>query len=275
MQQFFGHPESPLFGVHHAPRGLRDGGGRAVVICPPIGQEYNRTHWCLRLLANQIARNGVHVLRLDYHATGDSAGRIEEVDSLEIWEQNISQAIEHMKQLTGVSSVMLIGQRIGGLLAARVAQQRPDVNSCVLWEPVLNGADYLNQLRSVHAEMLDLWVCKMQTQDDETHEEILGSLFARSLIKQLESTHLDVGQIPQPQLIVEQLQDDRELIHPEPSLQKIIHNERESSWSDLRELESAYLRPEVTRQIVKLVKEMFQRLDRFGALTEPELEAIG
>lgn len=267
MQQYFGHPESPLFGVYHAPRGKHAGGDRAVLICPPIGQEYIRTHWCLRLVANQVARGGAHVMRLDYHGMGDSSGRVEQIDSLNVWQNNIDQAIDQLKQISGAETVMVLGLRFGGTLAGLTAQRRPDVNSVVLWEPILNGQTYLDQLRAMHARMLDLWVCKMTTQNDQDAEEILGSRYTRNLLNEIESLKLVLGDIPQPQLVVntEENADDMG-VHPEPSLQKIIVDDRRASWDDLRELESAYLRPEISRQIVKLVRQMFDRLEQLDAL---------
>ena len=163
---------------------------------------------------------------------------------------------------------MLLGQRFGGTLAAEVAKRRPDVNSVVLWEPVIDGRIYLNQLRAMHAEMLDLWVCKMSTQNDEVAEEILGARFSRSLLNEIEALELCVGDIPQPQLAIKIREGTlNSTAHPDPSLQKIIVDDRQPSWTDLRELESAYLRPEVSRRIVKLVGQMFDRLDQFNALT--------
>jgi len=267
MQQYFGNPESPLFGVYHAPRGKHAGGERAVLICPPIGQEYIRTHWCLRLIANQVARGGAHVLRLDYHGMGDSAGRIEQIDSIRVWQNNIDESIEYLKQITGAETVMLLGQRFGGTLAGMAAQRRTDVNSVVLWEPVIKGQGYLDQLRAMHAEMLDLWVCKMTTQDDNQAEEILGSRFSRALLNQIEALELRVSKIPQPQLIVKEVNSVVNLEnHPEPSLQKIINDDGQVSWDDLRELEAACLRPEISRRIVKMVRQMFDRLEQFDAL---------
>ena len=272
MQQYFGHPESPLFGVYHAPRGKRAKDDCAVLICPPIGQEYIRTHWCLRLIASQVARAGAHVLRLDYHGMGDSSGRIEQIDSVDTWQSNIDEAIEHLKRTCGAETVMLLGQRFGGTLAAEVAKRRPDVNSVVLWEPVIDGRIYLNQLRAVHAEMLDLRVCKMNTPNDDVAEEILGYLFSRALLNEIEALELCVGDIPQPQLVIKVREGVLNVTeHPEPSLQKVIVDDRQTSWNDLRELESAYLRPEVSRQIVKLIGHMFERLKEFNALKfEPQ-----
>lgn len=268
-QRFFGHPESPLFGVYHQPRGSRvRSANRAALICPPIGQEYNRTHWTLRLLANQVARKGIHVLRMDYHGIGDSAQSVEQIDSLEAWRRNIEQAIDHLKAATGAETVMLIGQRIGASLATQVATRRPDVNGIVAWEPIVNGLQYINSLRKMHATMLDFWVCKMSTPNDE-FEEILGSRYQRTLVDEIEQFELDLASVIQPQLIADLASQAKNYVHPEPGTQFIIEDGRPSSWCELNELESAYLRPEAMRQIVKKVDEMFDRLERFNALSMP------
>lgn len=273
-QRFFGHPESPLFGVYHKPRKSKvRTAPRAAVICPPVGQEYNRTHWALRLLANQLSRKNIHVLRFDYHGIGDSSQKLDQVDRLEIWQQNIVQAVDHLKQESHAETVMLIGQRMGGSLAAMVAEERADVNSLVLWEPVVAGRMYLDHLRAMHAQMLDLWVCKMSTENNESHEEILGSRYCRQLLNAIEGFRLDVNDIIQPQLIVDQPGRREKYTHSEPSLLKFVPSLRSSSWYQLNELETAYLRPEITREIVKLVDEMFQRLDHFDALRITPLHA--
>lgn len=265
QQQFFGHPESPLFGVYHPPRG-GDEISRAVVICPPVGQEFIRTHWTLRMMATQLARKGIHAFRFDYHGVGDSAGRAEQVESLEAWERNVGQAIEQLRRLSGVKNVMLVGLRLGGLLAAKVATNRTDVNSVVLWEPVINGRQYLEGLRKMHAQMLDLWVCKMETPDDDSVEELLGSRYQRSLQNEIENEAFDVGQIPQPHLILTSPLETESYAHPEPSLQKVVTTDRDGAWNDLRELETALLRPKTTNKIVSTANEMFRRLDKFGVL---------
>ena len=239
---------------------------RAVVVCPPIGQEYIRTHWGLRLLANQLSRAGVHVLRFDYHGIGDSDNTIEQVDSLDIWRRNVDQAIEHLKQTSSAETVMLLGQRFGGTLAAQIANDRADVNSVVLWEPIIDGSVYLESLRMMHATMVDLWVCKMQTPDDEYGEEILGSFYRRTLLEEMVSIRMGTRELFRPQLIIDVESATKQYSHVEPSLQKVIVEENEGSWSDLRVLETARLRPKTTRTIVKTVKDMFARLDGFGAL---------
>ena len=72
-----------LYGVHHSPRANKLA-PRAIVFCPPLGQEYIRTHWACKLLAKQLARGGAHVLRFDWSGHGNSAGNIDEILSLSL-----------------------------------------------------------------------------------------------------------------------------------------------------------------------------------------------
>jgi alpha/beta superfamily hydrolase len=265
-QSFFGPHESQLFRVFHSARGKQRQTTRAVLICSPIGQEYIRTHWSLRLLANQLTRNGIAVMRFDYSGIGDSAGSSEQIATVDQWKADIELAIEELKLQSGTQTVMLLGQRFGGWLAAEVAKQRPDVNALVCLEPVSNGKEYLQTLRRMHHQMLDLWVCKVQTPNHEFFEEILGSQFRRSLLNEIEDSRLDLSTVRQPQLIVATKLERTKFSHPVDGLQKVIVDGRESTWHDLRELETASLRPEITRTIVKTVDDMFQRLERLDAL---------
>lgn len=269
-QRFFGHPESPLFGVLHRAGGRSPDDRRAVVICAPIGQEYNRTHWMLRLMANQISRGGIHVLRMDYQGIGDSAQAIEQVDSLATWTRNVEQSIDYLKSATGAETVMLVGLRFGATLAALTAMKRPDVNSMVLWEPVLDGLRYLDQLRQLHTEMLDMRVTAMETPNNESVEEILGSRYQRELLNEIEQTKVDLEQIIQPQLIVDAESEKHQYVNVDSGLQKLIVDPQPRSWQQLRELETAWLRPVVQKNVVKLIDDMFRRLERFDAL-QPSL----
>ena len=265
-QRYFGDPDAPLFGVHHAPRGLAKSPTRAVLICPPIGQEFVRSHMALRLLAKQIARQGAHVFRFDYPGIGDSAGELEDVHSLATWHQAIKQAVEHLKKASGADSIMLVGLRIGATLAHQVSMESSSINSLLLWEPVLRGDEYLDSLRQMHHEMLDLWVCKMKTENSEFKEEILGAVYSRSLLDELQQLRVDLSQTIQPHAVFVLDKAKPNLSHRFPSLQKLIQAEDVDDWTDLQELEVAWLRSKTTRSIVNTVDEMFSRLHKFGVL---------
>ena len=132
---YFGEGERRLFGLYDPAMGA---GARAVVICPPWGPDHVAAHAPLRRLALKLAEAGHHVLRFDYFGVGDSAGDIEEGD-LEGWREDIEMAIEEIKSIANVQRVCLAGLRLGATLAADVAASRRDIDTLVLWDPVVRG----------------------------------------------------------------------------------------------------------------------------------------
>jgi pimeloyl-ACP methyl ester carboxylesterase len=141
---YFGSSKRPLFGIHHPPTSadIRESG---VVLCPPIGQDYMRTHRALKQLAQQLTKAGFHVLRFDYFGTGDSGGESVEAD-LEQWVANVGDAVEELKDTAGVGVVSLVGIRLGAALATVAASGRADIDRLVLWDPVVKGPAYVEEL---------------------------------------------------------------------------------------------------------------------------------
>ncbi len=145
---FFGRSQRPLFGIYHPPKsGAKPIG---VVLCPPIGQEYMRTHRALRQLALQLNKAGVHALRFDYSGIGDSAGDNTDA-ALDTWIDDTRSAIDELKDTAGLRSVCLVGIRLGASVAYLAAMDRMDVDAVVLWDPVVNGRDYVAELLSLDA----------------------------------------------------------------------------------------------------------------------------
>jgi pimeloyl-ACP methyl ester carboxylesterase len=148
----FGPPGRRLFGVYHAPE-RTPAATRGVVICQPYGHEYLRTHRALRNLAVQLARGGHPVLRFDYHGCGDSEGDAAD-GTADRWTGDIALAADELRRTTRVSRLALVGVRLGAALAAAAASTRTDVDALVLWDPVIRGADYVEQLVDLHARWL-------------------------------------------------------------------------------------------------------------------------
>ncbi|KQU73844.1 MULTISPECIES: serine aminopeptidase domain-containing protein [unclassified Rhizobacter] len=144
---FFGTRQRRLFGVYSPARASAAGSGsKAVLLCPPWGQEYLRAHRAMKQLATLLNQAGVHVLRFDFFGTGDSAGEMLDA-SLAGWQADIETAIDELKDTTDAARVGLVGLRLGGSLAAGVAaRRRKDVDSLVLWDPVVLGEGYLKEL---------------------------------------------------------------------------------------------------------------------------------
>jgi uncharacterized protein len=143
---YFGTSKAPLFGVYHPPRGSspRDHG---VVLCYPWGQEYMRGHRAFRQLAFGLTRAGFHVLRFDYYGTGDSGGSSEE-GAPEQWLADLDAAIDELQDMGDITTVSLVGARMGAALAAQVAERRDDIAGVVLWDPVVTGTAYLEEILS-------------------------------------------------------------------------------------------------------------------------------
>ena len=141
---FFGTSDRPLFGVYHPPK-AKQARKSGIVLCYPMGQEYMRAHRAFRQLAMGLQRAGFHVLRFDYSGTGDSGG-----DGLSgtvaRWTEDVATAIDELKETAEVSRVSLVGLRLGASLAALAAASRDDVDCVVMWDPVVSGKSYLEEL---------------------------------------------------------------------------------------------------------------------------------
>ncbi len=145
---YFGTSEKPLFGTYYLPQASSIK-ATGVVLCYPMGQEYIWMHRAYRQLAALFSRAGFHVLRFDYYGCGDSGGESHEGDIAQ-WLDDISTAIEEVKDSSGVTKVTLAGFRLGATLSLLAGKDRNDVDSLALWDPVVDGSDYIKELVAMH-----------------------------------------------------------------------------------------------------------------------------
>ena len=141
---FFGNSAEPLYGVYHPPTSARKTEG--VLLCPPFGQEYMRSHRAFRQLAYLLNKLGYPVLRFDYKGTGDSFGNPDDT-SIENWIDNIVSASEELIASSNVESISLIGLRLGGLLATYACTRLDNAKTLVLWDSVVSGNCYISELK--------------------------------------------------------------------------------------------------------------------------------
>lgn len=148
---FFGSSASPLYGVFH-PSLVPEKKNEGILLCPPFGQEYMRSHRAYRQLALLLNKQGFPVLRFDYMGTGDSYGEPEDA-TIQDWVDNIATAIEELKHSAQVDTVSLVGLRLGGLVAARYCCEHPDhINRLVLWDTIVSGERYIEELNTYIAK---------------------------------------------------------------------------------------------------------------------------
>lgn len=149
---FFGDSDRSLYGVYDPPRSstMLDEG---VLFCYPLAQEYMRSHWASRQLVKQLSKTGFHCMRFDYYGSGDSAG--DSIDgSMEHWHSDVDTGLTELKDMAGVMKVSMVGLRFGAAIAATAPVQAHKVRSLVLWDPVVSGKAYMEDLRRLHHEMM-------------------------------------------------------------------------------------------------------------------------
>ncbi len=119
--------------------------GTAVLICNGIGREAAQAHRSLRLLADRAAAAGYPALRFDYRGTGDSLDPATP-DQWETWLGSVHRAADRLREETGARTLVLVGFRLGALLAGLTAAERGDVAGLMLIEPTLRGRSFLTQM---------------------------------------------------------------------------------------------------------------------------------
>lgn len=148
---FFGSSAERLFGSYYPPF---SGDGRILtVICGPLFSESARTHSALRKLAISLAEMGGHVLRFDYRGTGDSFGDLEDY-SVSEWVEDISLAVREGREISACNAVQILGVRAGALLASISVGAASEIQKLVFWDPVADGAGYLQAIH--RAQLQDL-----------------------------------------------------------------------------------------------------------------------
>jgi pimeloyl-ACP methyl ester carboxylesterase len=182
---FFGADEEPLFGVYAPPRAsaARDA---AVLLCAPIGIEYQRTHYAIRLAGIQLARAGFHVLRFDYRGTGDSGGKVGP-GQFDCWVDDIAVAARELVEISAAQNLIVIGLRMGAALALEaLATKNIKATAIVLWDPVVSGCEFLLTLETLQAELASTRSVPVKPTD-----ELLGARFPQDLRTAIQGITLD------------------------------------------------------------------------------------
>lgn len=145
---FFDNGPYRLFGVLHEPAEPTAAFGW--VFCHPFAEEKLWTHRACVSFARTLASRGHWVLRFDAMGNGDSDGQFSEV-SMESMLADIACAVRTLEQLSRIGrGVGLLGMRLGGAAAALAAEKLPSVNKLVLWEPIVDGAKYMQEMLRIN-----------------------------------------------------------------------------------------------------------------------------
>jgi uncharacterized protein len=115
-----------------------------LLFCDPFAEEKKCAQRVMVEAARAFCGADIGSVRFDCRGTGDSPGEFAEATP-ELWVQDILAAIEYMRHELHVPTLGLLGLRLGGALALQAALSGGDLDFLVLWEPVINGKQYLTQ----------------------------------------------------------------------------------------------------------------------------------
>jgi hypothetical protein len=208
VEPFFFRSESPLYGYLLRPQGRPR--STAAILCYPWGDEYTRFHRAFRQWSLLLAAEGFCVLRFDFSGIGDSAGQPAGW-SLSRWRDDVLAAVSQLRSRVGPGPLALCGLRLGATLGAMAAPSIPGLRALLLWDPICDGALYVQELGQLQQTMLSrahaLARAPGGADDDrfaspDPGDEVLGFPFPATLRSELASLRLT---LPIPHLPVRTL----------------------------------------------------------------------
>jgi exosortase A-associated hydrolase 2 len=149
---FFPRGDIRLFGVLHRPAGTRPRSG--FVLSHPFAEEKLWSHRVFVSMARALAARGHAVLRFDYTGAGDSEGTTLDT-SVETHLADLGAAIRALAEReSALETIGLAGLRLGATFAALTMERAADgslpaalrAGPLVLWEPVVDGAAYIQDV---------------------------------------------------------------------------------------------------------------------------------
>lgn len=248
---FYFGPERALFGMFHASGSTAR---KAVLLCPPLGQDQIRCHRLYRQLAQALVAEGIAVLRFDYYGTGDSAGDSVEMD----WQRCLSDtavAADELRARSGVDRVFAFGARLGGSIALASAAQA-SVAGIVAWDPVFDGGAYVAQLDAMQSALcLDGRRFMVPRNAADAAAQWLGFAISDSLHQQIADLHIDHPGVPT--LLLDSLSPDAQrsvngfMVDVAMTRSLEIH----TPWDDPRRLEVAILSHPLIQAVTQHMRE--------------------
>jgi exosortase A-associated hydrolase 2 len=141
---FFPVAEQEIFGILHRPALARSGLG--FVFCHPFAEEKLWAHRVYVSLARDLTARGHTVLRFDHRGHGDSDGEFQDT-AVDTHLQDIEAAVGRLRALApDARHVALLGLRLGATFAALAAERLPGIDRLILWDPVVDGGRYMQDV---------------------------------------------------------------------------------------------------------------------------------
>ncbi|PZO19649.1 MAG: hydrolase 2, exosortase A system-associated, partial [Burkholderiales bacterium] len=144
---FLPTPTGQRFCLFHPAQGLRRQG--SVLYLHPFAEELNTTRRVVAQQARALAQAGFAVLQIDLKGCGDSEGEFADT-TWDAWLED-AQLAHHWLAEHAPGPRWLWGMRGGTLLATALAARLSHPTHLLLWQPVINGQQMLQQFLRLHA----------------------------------------------------------------------------------------------------------------------------
>lgn len=115
----------------------------AILFFPPFAEEMNKSRRIVACQARELAACGHRVMLLDPTGCGDAGGDFHDA-SWQVWLEDGLFAANYLAA-QGAVPLSLWGLRLGALLACELSQAPLDIHRLMLWQPVLNGEQQIDQ----------------------------------------------------------------------------------------------------------------------------------
>ncbi len=190
---FFGHHDNQLYGVYHPTSELNQE-KQAILFCPAITNDYQRSRPLLQQLASKLSSAGYPCMRFDYYGCGDSRGSSQEM-TLERCKENILASIQELKIRSGCQKIILFGIRFGATLITNISIPS-EVEQLILFDPIETGFQFLQNQRQLHLSLLkdpNHFQWRKKNRLHAAYEEILGQHFSHPFVDELKQLSLSFG----------------------------------------------------------------------------------
>lgn len=173
------------------------------------------------LLADELTKSGVGVLRFDERGVGESEGRFQDAE-LSNFIGDVTSALDFLKTRTEVDKekIGLLGHSIGGIIAPQVAVQEDIAFMVLLAAPAIEGDKLLLKQRADFLKLRGLNDAQIEKSNDifvKTYEFILSTdseddEFKKELTDFLAANYAEVMMEKELMVMVEQLTSKETLI---------------------------------------------------------------
>lgn len=173
------------------------------------------------LLADELTKSGVGVLRFDERGVGESEGRFQDAE-LSNFIGDVTSALDFLKTRTEVDKekIGLLGHSIGGIIAPQVAVQEDIAFMVLLAAPAIEGDKLLLKQRADFLKLRGLNDAQIEKSNDifvKTYEFILSTdseddEFKKELTDFLAANYAEVIMEKELMVMVEQLTSKETLI---------------------------------------------------------------